>query len=307
MFEKTDLDDLWVEGEAKEKEYYYDKDDYECGSIESDDQIKSIEKDLGFKLPESYIFLMKKHNGGLLKKTCAQINRKKRYYDIEGIFGIGSEGECSIYGANQDKTYYEENLIAIGFSAYGDGKIYLDYSECGTDGEPRVIAIDGDDFDNANPKPVVLANNFEAFIKILREYDEEKEADVKFAPDDKIHKLVKKKVLIESNMWIYILMVIVFIISVLGFVFDIFILKLPIAIDILLLFFLVFSSIDTLNRKYSCWYDVVEEIKEENGIKQYILRDTDRKMFFIISKKEQISVGDKFLCTTEGYAFKYDK
>ena len=32
---------------------------------------------------------LQKHNGGILKKNCARINRKKIYYDIEGIFGSG--------------------------------------------------------------------------------------------------------------------------------------------------------------------------------------------------------------------------
>ena len=48
------------------------------------------------------------------------------------------------------------------------------------------------------------------------------------------------------------------------------------------------------------------EIKVENGIENYVLKDTDRKMFFIVSKKEKVNVGDRFLCTTDGYAIKYD-
>ena len=64
---------------------------------------------------------------------------------------------------------------------------------------------------------------------------------------------------------------------------------------------------DILKRKYDCWYDEIAEIKEENGIVDYVLKDTDRKMFFIVPGKEKINVGDRFLCTTDGYAFKYEK
>ena len=302
MFENVDLDDLWYEGD------YPDKEEYECGSIESDDLIKSIEDDLGFKLPQSYIFLMKKHNGGILKKNCAQINRRKRYYDIDGIFGLGRTPKCSIFEANKDKDYYEENLIAIGSVLSSDGKIYLDYGECGTDGEPRVIAIDKDDFDgnDPNPKPLELASNFESFIRSLREYDEDEEVDKKFVPDDNFHKLVKKKILVQSNMWIYTVMLIALLLAVIGFAFNIWILKLPVCVDPILLVMLIITSTDIVKRKYKCWYDEIEEIKVENGIENYVLKETDRKMFFIVSKKEKINVGDTFLCTTDGYAFKYD-
>ena len=306
MFENVDLDDLWYEEDDPEEE------EYECGNDVSDDLIKSIENDLGFKLPQSYIFLMKKHNGGILKKNCAQINRKKRYYDIEAIFGIGRTQNCSIYEVNKEKDYYEDNLIAIGYTFERDGKIYLDYNECGTEGEPRVIAIDRDDFegDDPNPKPLVLAADFESFIGSLFEYDEEKEVDVKFAPDDDIHKLVKKKVLLQSSLWVYIVMLIVLLLPVAGIIFEIrFLAKLifvGIFADVILLVLFMIASSDVFKRNYKCWYDEIAEIKEENGIVDYVLKDTDRKMFFIVSGKEKINIGDRFLCTTDGYAFKYD-
>ena len=311
MFEKVDLDDLWYEEDYDDVESYYSKEDYECGNDVSDELVKSIEDDLGFKLPLSYIFLMKKHNGGILKKNCARVNRKKRYYDIEGIFGLGRTQSCSIYEQNKEKNYYEENLIAVCSTIEGDGRIYLDYNECGKDGEPRVIAIDKDDFMNdPNPKPLVLAADFESFIGTLFEYDEEKEVDIKFEPDDNIHKLVKKKVMLQSNLWVYIVMIIVILLPVAGIVFEIkFLAKLifvGIFADIFLFVIFMIASSDTVNRKYKCWYDVIEEIKVENGIVNYILKDTDRKMFFIVSGKEKINVGDRFLCTTDGYAFKYD-
>ena len=302
MFDNVDLDSLWYEGD------YFGKEEYECDEILSDDFIEEIEKDLGFKLPESYIFLMKKHNGGILSKTCVHINRKKRYSDIEGIFGLGKNKSCSICEANKDKYYFEENLIAICSSNSGHAKIYLDYSICEPNEEPRVIAIDDElMMDGLNPKPLVLADNFESFIKALNEEDEEDIVDVKFVPDDELHKLVKKKVLINSNMGIYIFMLIGLLLTIIGFVFSITILKVLIVVEILLFIGLIITSEDILKRKYKCWYDELVDIKEENGIKNYILKDTERKMFFIINKNEEINIGDKFLCMTEGYAFKYDK
>ena len=54
-----------------------------------------------------------------------------------------------------------------------------------------------------------------------------------------------------------------------------------------------------------CWYDVIESITTENGITKYKLKETDRKMDFIVRKEEKLEVGDKLLCISEGYAFKY--
>ena len=307
MFENADLDDLWYEGD------YYNKEEYECGDIESDELIESIEKDLGFKLPQSYIYLMKKHNGGILNKNCVHINKSEIFSDLEGIFGLGRTKKHSIYEENKNKEYYEENLISICSSNSGHNKIYLDYSICGTDGEPRVIAIDNEAFDDVNPKPWVLADNFEIFIESLHEYteeDEETDASDLFHPDDNIHKLVKKKVLIESNGKIVIFALSVLLLSVVGFCFRIkflgYLLPFEIIGVILLLIMCAVASIDIVKGNYRCWYDEIAEIKEENGIESYVLKDTDRKMFFIVSKKEKIQVGDIFLCTTDGYAFKYD-
>ncbi len=39
------------------------------GESPSDELIAEIEKELDYKLPASYIWLMKQHNGGLVNKT----------------------------------------------------------------------------------------------------------------------------------------------------------------------------------------------------------------------------------------------
>lgn len=100
----------------------------------------------------------------------------------------------------------------------------MDYSECGPQGEPRVIAIDNElDIEDLNITPYVLAKNFEDFISRLC-YDEDEEEISKhdtlvyFEPDDTIHKAVKKYVLIYNQMWAYIAIPIMTIISILIFI-----------------------------------------------------------------------------------------
>ncbi|MCR5616962.1 MAG: SMI1/KNR4 family protein, partial [Clostridiales bacterium] len=56
MFERFDFTDFW------QTEEFTDWDDYR-GPLPSDELIAELEKELGYKLPESYIWLMKQHNG----------------------------------------------------------------------------------------------------------------------------------------------------------------------------------------------------------------------------------------------------
>lgn len=56
MFEGFDFTNFWEDNEYALKEY--------VSEAPSDELIASIEQELGYKLPASYIWLMKQHNGG---------------------------------------------------------------------------------------------------------------------------------------------------------------------------------------------------------------------------------------------------
>ena len=62
----------------------------------------NLEDELGYKLPEAYIYLMKKHNGGIPKNTCCPCKESTSWSDdhvaITGIFGIGKEKIYSLCG-----------------------------------------------------------------------------------------------------------------------------------------------------------------------------------------------------------------
>ena len=303
MFENVNLDEIWYESEDSKK--------YDCGPLD-DETIKKTEDQLGFKLPESYIYLMKKHNGGLLRKNYLAIKNTDGFNDLDGIYGIG-DNNYSVNQQNKDKYDHEENLISICDSNSGHVLIYLDYSECGPQGEPRVIAID-DETSAVDPseKPWILAENFEDFISRL--CDEDDEIEIKkhdtiksFEADDKIHKAVKKNVLLYHQMGVYIVAVIITTLIFVGFFYHILLLKLLIPIDLFLLAGGMIFIKDVLDRKYKCWYDVIESITTENGITKYKLKETDREMEFIVKKNEKLEIGDKLLCISEGYAFKYNE
>ncbi|MCR5210110.1 MAG: SMI1/KNR4 family protein [Lachnospiraceae bacterium] len=316
MFENVDLDDIWFEVNENESDewgvYSDEAKKYDCGPLD-DEAIKKAEEELGFKLPESYIYLMKKHNGGLLAKNYLAIKNTDGFWDLEGIYGIG-EKNYSINHQNDNKADFEENLISICSSVSGHSNIYLDYNECGSQGEPRVIAIE-DELDNT----FVLAKNFEDFISRLCVYDDEEEISKHdtlkfFEPDDTIHKAVKKYVIIYYQMWAYIAVPVMIIVSILILKRVIHTMSLLVFVPVVLLpiaLFLILGSLvitgDILKRKYKCWFDVIENITTENGSTTYKLKETERKMEFIVRKKDKLKIGDKLLCISEGYAFKYDR
>ena len=322
MFKNVNLDEIWSEIGENEKDEWgalpEEAKKYDCGPLD-DESIKKTEEQLGFKLPESYIYLMKKHNGGLLQKTYLAMKNTDGFWDLEGIYGIGDK-YYSINYQNKDKANFEENLISICSSNSGHSNIYLDYSECGPQGEPRVIAIDNElDIEDLNITPYVLAKNFEDFISRLCDDEDEEEISkhdtlVYFEPDDTIHKAVKKHVLIYNQMWAYIAIPIMTIISILIFIRVTIKMSLLVFIPIVLLPITIFLIIgcliiitDILKRKYKCWFDVIENITNDNGVTTYKLKETERKIDFIVRKKDKLEIGDKVLCISEGYAFKYNQ
>ena len=63
MFEGFDFTNFWEDSVYALKEY--------VSESPSDELIASVEQELGYKLPASYIWLMKQHNGGIpVNKTA---------------------------------------------------------------------------------------------------------------------------------------------------------------------------------------------------------------------------------------------
>lgn len=176
MFEKIDLEDFWDDNE-------YAIDAYVSEDV-TDEMIESIEKELGYKLPESYIYLMKKHNGGVPKRYCCPCETPTTWADdhiaIEGIYGIGREKANSLCGEFGSEFWIEEweypniGVAICDCPSAGHDMIFLDYTECGKNGEPKVVHVD-QEWDYAI---TVLADNFEEFICKLCSDDEFQTNDI---------------------------------------------------------------------------------------------------------------------------------
>ena len=120
------------------------------------------------------MFIKKKHGGKPNKNVW--FDEKNRYrVDVEEFYSISEEREDSLFGKFGNEFWYDKweyprnvGVIIADTISGGHEMIYLDYRDCGKDGEPKVsICIQEDDF-----KIIVLADNFEEFILGLRASEE---------------------------------------------------------------------------------------------------------------------------------------
>lgn len=175
-FQGFDLSHFWEDSEYAQKAY--------TSEPPTEAFIAQIEAELGYKLPASYIYLMQHRNGGIPVNTCFPTETPTCWSDdhvaIDGILGIGSEKNHSLCGPLGSQFMIDEwEYPAIGVAicdtpTAGHDMIFLDYRECGPQGEPQVVHIDQEN----DYAITYLADNFEEFIRGLvhqRVFDIEEE------------------------------------------------------------------------------------------------------------------------------------
>lgn len=139
----------------------------------TDELIASIEEELGYKLPASYIALMKVQNGGVPRNTCFPTEEATSWAEdhiaITGIMGIGRDKSYSLCGSLGSPFMIEEwgypdiGVVICDCPSAGHDVVMLDYRHCGRDGEPEVIHVDQE----SDYEITYLAPDFETFIQGL--------------------------------------------------------------------------------------------------------------------------------------------
>ncbi len=161
----------------------------------TDELLASIESELGYKMPRSYIELMKVQNGGLLARTTYRVRQRHIRIGVEAIYGINRSKHASLGGIwKQRKAFVGRNprtgeTINVEATAYQTGSrfwinewgyppvgvyfadcpsgghdmICLDYRACGPSGEPQVIHVDQE----SDYAITQIAPNFEMFVRGL--------------------------------------------------------------------------------------------------------------------------------------------
>ena len=169
-FKDFDLTDFWNDCPYSSENYVEE--------YPSNELISYVEQELGYKLPESYIALMRQHNGGIPFRTCYPMTGYTGWAEdhtaIHGIIGIGRIKPCSLCGRFGSKFMIEEweypniGIMICDTPTAGHTMIMLDYRKCGKDGEPEVVVVD-QEHDN---RIGFVAKNFETFIKGLKIEDD---------------------------------------------------------------------------------------------------------------------------------------
>jgi hypothetical protein len=140
----------------------------------TDELLASVEAELGFELPDAYVWLMRQQNGGYLERTCHRTATPTSWAPdhvaATGIYGIGRTQPYSLCGELGSRfwcTEWEYPAIGVYFAdcpSGGHDMLCLDYTACGPRGEPRVVHVDQDmDF-----HVTLVAETFEDFIRGLQ-------------------------------------------------------------------------------------------------------------------------------------------
>jgi hypothetical protein len=159
------LSDFWEQSDYASENY--------VSEPPTTEQINSIEQELGYKLPNSYIELMKVQNGGIPKNCAFPTKERTSWADdhvaITGIMGIGRDKDYSLCGGlgsqfmMDEWGYPDSGVYFADCPSAGHDMICLDYRKKGRNGEPEVVHVDQE----SDYKITFLASNFEEFIKGL--------------------------------------------------------------------------------------------------------------------------------------------
>jgi len=127
-------------------------------------ELEEAEETLGYKLPKSYIDLMRIHNGGDLEKCCFPAEESHWAEDHADITDITSIGDLyELKEGSEDWGYPDIGVYFGNTQTAGHVMIALDYRKCGKNGEPEIVSIDQEgDYDI-----IFLAKDFETFIRGL--------------------------------------------------------------------------------------------------------------------------------------------
>lgn len=164
-FDQLDFSDFWEDSDYAREEFVSDP--------PTDELIAEVEEELGYKLPASYIHLMKLQNGGIPRNTCFPTKEATSWADdhiaITGIMGIGRDKSYSLSGEFGSPFMIEEwgypdiGVVFCDCPSAGHDVVMLDYRDCGPQGEPQVVHVDQE----RDYRITFLASNFEDFIRGL--------------------------------------------------------------------------------------------------------------------------------------------
>ncbi|CAE7854807.1 unnamed protein product [Symbiodinium microadriaticum] len=146
------------------------------------EELKHAEEKLDYKLPESFKQLLQfRRGGGEVARACfaaTGTSWAKDHVHIGELMGFNDDEEdMSILGTSFWIDEWEYPAIGVACCmcpSGGHDLIWLDYSKCGRQGEPRVVHVD-QEFDM---KITHLADDFASFVRGLKTEEEFESSDL---------------------------------------------------------------------------------------------------------------------------------
>ncbi|MEZ6046704.1 MAG: SMI1/KNR4 family protein [Planctomycetaceae bacterium] len=141
------------------------------------------EREMGLKLPQAYIDLLKKQNGGTLRLSSVYAEEKLKggkisrfVVDVYNLPGIKPDSSSSLPELIEMQEGWDMPKGLLPLSGDGHTWICLDYRKCGPQGEPTVVYVDNEDNDfisGEDPATTdytdvcLVGKNFEDFLSKL--------------------------------------------------------------------------------------------------------------------------------------------
>ncbi len=164
-FQNFDFDSFWENSDYATKSY--------VGAEFTEKMLEDCESTLGYRLPKSYIRLLKSQNGGIPINTNSPAEEETSWAEdhvaLTGVFGCDSSKTYSLCGElggefmKEEWGYPDIGVYICNCPSAGHDMIALDYREKGKEGEPSVVHVDQED----DYRITFLADNFETFIRGL--------------------------------------------------------------------------------------------------------------------------------------------
>jgi hypothetical protein len=159
------LQEWWEDSTTSLREY--------VGATPTDALVASVEDELGFRLPLSYVAMMRRHNGGIPRLNCFPTSSPTTWADdhvaVNGFFAIGRELAHSLCGTAGSRFWIDEwgypdlGLYFADCPSAGHDMIAMDYRDSGPEGDPRIVHVD-QEWDYAVTD---LAPDFAQFVRGL--------------------------------------------------------------------------------------------------------------------------------------------
>ncbi|MGK3962802.1 SMI1/KNR4 family protein [Sorangium sp. So ce118] len=148
---------------------FFDEDTKYSGPTLTDEMINRAKASLGVRLPVAYIEILRERNGGVPTRRCFRTIRRtswaEDHIEVSTLLGVGFDrgidGELGSAYLVQEWEYPNIGIVICDTPSGGHDTVMLDYSECGSDGEPRVVYVDED------RSVLTLAPNFAEFARGL--------------------------------------------------------------------------------------------------------------------------------------------